>query len=319
MENKNYITVFITTFYVLGLCAFYTEKRLFFAVTVCLLLILLCYFNKLKPVLCLVLCFIFFGGFLNADFQNKKIDTFSSIQSADNTILKGRVYSIPAINKEKNIAKFYMGVYEANIQSENFKPENTKVLVSIFDTKESYNNIKIGDVIKIKGNLRTPREATNPSEFDYKKYLQNKDVFVILYSNNKNFTLLLNKELFIMNKKDKFIFDKDLVKDRIRELRKLRNLTQEQASELIGMKDSNSWAKLESHKGTLALSFDNLIRIVNLFDIDVNYIFRNNETEEQERERHTETLVVSMMKDLSEKDKQLILSMISLFRQNRDI
>ena len=25
---------------------------------------------------------------------------------------------------EKNIAKFYMGVYEANIQSENFKPEN---------------------------------------------------------------------------------------------------------------------------------------------------------------------------------------------------
>ncbi len=122
-----------------------------------------------------------------------------------------------------------------------------------------------------------------------------------------------------MNKKDKFIFDKDLVKDRIRELRKLRNLTQEQASELIGMKDSNSWAKLESHKGTLALSFDNLIRIVNLFDIDVNYIFRNNETEEQERERHTETLVVSMMKDLSEKDKQLILSMISLFRQNRDI
>ena len=122
-----------------------------------------------------------------------------------------------------------------------------------------------------------------------------------------------------MNKKDKFIFDKDLVKDRIRELRKLRNLTQEQASELIGMKDSNSWAKLESHKGTLALSFDNLIRIVNLFDIDVNYIFRNNETEEQEREQHTETLVVSMMKDLSEKDKQLILSMISLFRQNRDI
>jgi len=122
-----------------------------------------------------------------------------------------------------------------------------------------------------------------------------------------------------MDKKDKFVFDKDLVKDRIRELRKLRNLTQEQASELIGMKDSNSWAKLESHKGTLALSFDNLIRIVNLFDIDVNYIFRNNETAEQEKERHTETLVVSMMKDLSEKDKQLILSIVSLFRQNRDI
>ena len=186
MENKNYITVFITTFYVLGLCTFYTEKRLFFAVAVCLLLVSLCCFNKLKPVLCLVLCFIFFGGFLNADFQNKKFDTFSSIQSADNTILKGRVYSIPAINKEKNIAKFYMGVYEANIQSENFKPENTKVLVSIFDTKESYNNIKIGDVIKIKGNLRTPREATNPSEFDYKKYLQNKDVFTILYSSGSS-------------------------------------------------------------------------------------------------------------------------------------
>ena len=39
---------------------------------------------------------------------------------------------------------------------------------------ERYKDIKIGDIIEIEGNLRTPGAARNPSEFDYQKYLKNK-------------------------------------------------------------------------------------------------------------------------------------------------
>ncbi|MCL2386048.1 MAG: helix-turn-helix domain-containing protein [Defluviitaleaceae bacterium] len=121
-----------------------------------------------------------------------------------------------------------------------------------------------------------------------------------------------------MSNQHKFVFDKDLIKSRIRELRKLRNLTQEQAAELIDLKDSNSWAKVESYKSSLSLSFDNLIRIVNMFDVDVNYFFRSLDVAEIETS-HTETLIYATVKDFTEKEKQLALSLIAAIRANREI
>ncbi len=196
LEAKSLKTALITGFYILGLCTFYGFFgiwRAVFAGVICFLLILLCIFNKLRPAFCLTLCFLFFGGFLNAKFHNKESDGFSifaanhllsgaSISNTNNVLLKGRVHSIPAISKEKRIAKFYMEVYEADFANKSYKPSKTRILALISDENEKYKKIKIGDIIKIKGNLRSPKEATNPSEFDYKKYLKNKDVFMILYS-----------------------------------------------------------------------------------------------------------------------------------------
>ncbi len=120
-----------------------------------------------------------------------------------------------------------------------------------------------------------------------------------------------------MNDKHRFTFEKNLIKDRIRELRKIRHLTQEQATDLVGMKDSNSWAKIESHKSSLALSFDNLIRIVNAFDVDVNYFFHSQEAASVEAS-HTETLIIATLKDFTEKEKQLVLSIITAIRANKE-
>ena len=134
----------------------------------------------------------------------------------------------------------------------------------------------------------------------------------------RNNALTLNRGRVDMNNQDKYIFDKDLIKDRIRELRKLRRLTQEQAAELIELKDSNSWAKIESYKSSLSLSFDNLIRIVNMFDVDVNYFFRSQEAT-QEDISQTETLIIATLKDFTEKEKQLVLSIITAIRANKEI
>ncbi|MCL2852566.1 MAG: helix-turn-helix domain-containing protein [Defluviitaleaceae bacterium] len=120
-----------------------------------------------------------------------------------------------------------------------------------------------------------------------------------------------------MNNKDTFIFDKGVIKNRVKALRKSRNLTQEQATDLVGMKDSNSWAKIESHKSSLALSFDNLIRIVNAFGVDVNFFFRS-EKPVIEDTGHTETLIIATLKNFTEKEKQLALSIIMAIRANRE-
>jgi len=121
-----------------------------------------------------------------------------------------------------------------------------------------------------------------------------------------------------MNKKDKFVFDKNLIKNRVRTLRKSRNLTQEQATDLVGMKDSNSWAKIESHKSSLALSLENLIRIANAFDIDVNYFFRSEKAVDEDI-NHTEKLIAAMLQDFTEKEKQLVLSIIAAIRANKEL
>lgn len=119
-----------------------------------------------------------------------------------------------------------------------------------------------------------------------------------------------------MNNKDMYIFDKNLIKTRIRELRKIRNLTQEQAAELAGMKESNSWAKVESYKSTLSLSFESLVKIVNMFDVDVNYFFRNEDAADKEA-NHIETLISAALKDFTEKELELALSIITAIRVSR--
>lgn len=47
---------------------------------------------------------------------------------------------------------------------------------------EDFSNLKIGNYYEIKGKLRTPFEAVNPSQFDYSKYLKNFGTFTVVYT-----------------------------------------------------------------------------------------------------------------------------------------
>lgn len=195
MDSKIPIIALISIFYITGLFGFYTGSQILYAFFICLFLIGFVAFNKIKPAFAFVLCLMFFLGYTNAKWQNKEYDSFSGLNSVNNLTLTGRVYSIPNVNNKTKTAKFFMGVYQAKFPVQNypfssksrsereFTPKNTKILVSIRDEFESYDKIKIGDIIEIRGNLRIPKPHTNPSEFDYKNYLKNKDTFSILYAN----------------------------------------------------------------------------------------------------------------------------------------
>ncbi len=114
MENKISIIALITVFYIFGLCAFYGECHAVFACLIAAVLVLLVFCTKLKPLLCIVLNFIFIFGFLNAKLHNKEFDSLSSIDSVNNAVLKGRVFSIPNAVKEKRTAKFILEIGRAS-------------------------------------------------------------------------------------------------------------------------------------------------------------------------------------------------------------
>ncbi len=189
MENRIPTIALISTFYIFGLSTTYgiAEKyQIYAGALICFGLILLCIFNKIKPVLCIILCIMFFGGFYNAKMQDKNFDDISEIQSANSVTITGRISTIPSINSGKKNAKFFLDVQKIKIFNKILSTKNTKVFVSFSDLYESYKSIKIGNIVKIKGNLRQPAHATNPSEFDYKNYLKHKDTFCILYSDAQN-------------------------------------------------------------------------------------------------------------------------------------
>lgn len=114
---------------------------------------------------------------------------------------------------------------------------------------------------------------------------------------------------------NKYVFNVPLIKNKLKDLRKLNNLTQEEAAEKIGIA-TNSLAKLESHKSTLALSIKNLINIANAYNIDINYLFKETQSEDI---GNTETIILSIIKELNNKDKKLLLNIARLLKQNTSI
>ena len=112
----------------------------------------------------------------------------------------------------------------------------------------------------------------------------------------------------------KYTFDKQIFAERIKEARKSRNLTQEALSSLLNI-NVNTLAKCESPKNKLTLSYTNLIELVNILDIDVNFLFRT-EQSNKEYSQSIEELNTTIGK-LSEKEKNIVLSLIHSLIENR--
>ncbi len=193
MNNKTLFIILISIFYVFGICAFFFELKVPFALFCATISIILIFTNKISRLYATLLFLVFILGFINTDRNLKQQDSLSNIR-ASNVVLSGRVESIPQIISSKNQVKIFLNVNSAKISDKTFKIKDTKSLVVINNIAK--NNIQIGDIIETKGNLRPPKKASNPSQFDYAKYLQYKDTFSILYSEYKDLKVLQKCENF---------------------------------------------------------------------------------------------------------------------------
>lgn len=189
MYLKTILIVSTSIFYVFGICANLYNHTEAFALFCAFCAILMSFIKIIKPKHAVLLFLIFCTGFYNTKYNIKDYDSFSNIR-INNIYCEGRVLSIAQISKEGTRAKFYLDVENVIFKNKKYNLRNTKTLVTINDLNKSFKDIQIGDKIGITGNLRPPKSATNPSQFDYAKYLKYKDTFSILYVEGKNYKIL---------------------------------------------------------------------------------------------------------------------------------
>ena len=171
MYLKTILIVSTSIFYVFGICANLYNHTEAFALFCAFCAILMSFIKIIKPKHAVLLFLIFCAGFYNTKYNIKDYDSFSNIR-INNIYCEGRVLSIAQISKEGTRAKFYLDVENVIFKNKKYNLRNTKTLVTINDLNKSFKDIQIGDKIGITGNLRPPKSATNPSQFDYAKYLK---------------------------------------------------------------------------------------------------------------------------------------------------
>lgn len=177
VQKKFFLMFFTAVIYILGLCAYFTETAVLMAAVIMLVGIFAILKNYLSPKLVLFWYFMFFFGFFNASFRIKNTDVLYQI-APQNATIKGQIVSIPNGDLKK---RFFMNVSEVDYNGK-IEHVKAKTLVSVFSINKKETNLNIGDTYKIEGKLRPPFKVSNPSQFDYGKYLQNFGVFTLFYA-----------------------------------------------------------------------------------------------------------------------------------------
>lgn len=188
-ENKPLLCILLFVIYTMGLFAFYSEHTKIIATIITaifssLLFIFMFskkYSNFISPFFILMLYLLFIFGFLNAKAHYVKFDDFYGTETIKNVQIKGIVVNIPNCSTKRGNCKFPFSVGEINIQDKITKIEKGKVLATIRISDNNYIP-KYGDKIIMKGTLTTPMDATNPSQFNYRKFLNNKGILKTFYA-----------------------------------------------------------------------------------------------------------------------------------------
>ena len=183
IKNKNVIMFVTTMFFMLGILAFFNNCAIpvAFFVTVLLFVFLL---KKLVPYKYILLWgLIFYFSFFYTSMRIHSMDSLVSYAPSE-AVLTGRIVSIPTSN-DKFKTKFFFDVLAIdNTQLQ------AKTLVSLNLQNEDDLKLNVGNVYKISGNLRKPFDCTNPSQFDYGKYLRNFDTYTVLYADSTDCSLV---------------------------------------------------------------------------------------------------------------------------------
>lgn len=178
MEKLNGIIVF-SSFYILGITAFFTHTIPFLALFLLVLAIYLLYKEKISNTTAVVCYLAFAVALVNCHFQIKNYDGLSEFIPSK-AVVTGTVETIPTTNipiRTKFNLKADKGVFDGK-EADNL---NARTIVTLYDTPENISKIKIADKIELKGKLRSPIRAKNPCQFDYANYLKNHKTFSTFY------------------------------------------------------------------------------------------------------------------------------------------
>lgn len=173
LQNKNLVMFAVTFAFILGVISFYNGIEIQMAVGVTFCAILLLFFGLVPVKFAILMIVMFYLGFFNSSLRIKDFDEVS-LQAPATVTLQGQIVSVPEQTGTTN--KFYM------------QTKGGKVLVWVNDKQRNFEDIKVGNHLEIKGNLRRPGKVGNPSQFNYARFLQNHGAYSVLYANSENCT-----------------------------------------------------------------------------------------------------------------------------------
>lgn len=182
MFGKVNTMLLFSSSYIFGVISFMCEKEILCASLLCALLIFAILKDKLKVAFAVFLYFTFMLGVYNCEFRIKDSDALSRIGFNNNVVLEGRVVTIPKSSLNNTRLRFSFDVDRVDVNSRVYEKTDSKTLVTLNEPNGSLADVKIGDYLRIKGKLRKPQGATNPSQFDYAKYLKHQNTFTTFYA-----------------------------------------------------------------------------------------------------------------------------------------
>lgn len=183
VQKKFFLMFFTSLIYIVGLVAYFSGHAVVIAFLIMFLGVCAILKNYLSPKLVLFWYFMFFFAFFNATFRMKNTDALYQL-APQNATIYGQIVSIPN-SSFAHKTKFFFDVSKVSYgeKTENVK---AKTLITVESYKDEFSKFNIGNYYEIKGKLRTPFEVTNPSQFDYGKYLRNYDTFSLFYAEDKD-------------------------------------------------------------------------------------------------------------------------------------
>lgn len=189
VQKKFFLMFFTCVIYIVGLFAYFNDNAVLTAFLLLILGLFAILKNYLSPKLVLFWYFMFFFAFFNASLKIKNFDELYQIAPQEATI-EGQVVSIP-IEAANDKTKFFFRVSEVS-SVQGVQKIDAKTLVTIQGVEKN-SKLNIGNFYTIHGKLRTPFEASNPSQFDYGRYLKSFNTFTVFYANDKDCRTLNNQ------------------------------------------------------------------------------------------------------------------------------
>lgn len=172
-------TVIFSSFYILGVIGFLTGTTPYIAGLLVALTILALIKNIISCKAALIYYTIFALALLNCHFRVKTFDDLSKFLPSK-AVITGTVLSIPTTNNPDK-TKFFLKADSGEFDGVKAQNLDAQTIVTISDKKSNLSKIKIADRVKLKGKLRSPFKAKNPSQFDYANYLKNHNTFSTFY------------------------------------------------------------------------------------------------------------------------------------------
>jgi competence protein ComEC len=182
--QKTQITLLVCSLFTGGVASVFLNLTIVYAV-LCFVILTFLVIKKYLSYKLSFICIAILG--LSIFYTYSKIpepDYLARIAPAK-VSMRGIITSQPAVSTFKKV-KFELLVNSIKEKNENWSPIKSKTLVSLYDDRGKFKNIKQGDFIELKGSVKPPFTATNPGEFDYRGYLQNSKIFTLTSAGVRN-------------------------------------------------------------------------------------------------------------------------------------